>query len=227
MYSELALDGGPTIWRSIGSHGAIIAADGCADLILRDEEVFVAGPSTCWIETRADGDDGALGLRFSPGRAKTTLALDLSEISDQLVPLSDLVGREATIQARELLLRARETWPAAPDLVAVLCATAGQARPWTSLVSFHARRGTPSWKVAQLLDWSPRTFRRRMLADFGYPYLTLVRIDRAKRAQAYMRDGASPIEAAARAGYADQPHLSREFRRLVGASPGQFSTSAA
>ncbi|WP_083508726.1 helix-turn-helix domain-containing protein [Arthrobacter alpinus] len=61
-----------------------------------------------------------------------------------------------------------------------------------------------------------------MLQDFGYAYLTLARIDHAKRACALVKEGSSLIDAAAIAGYADQPHLSREFQRLVGVSPGQF-----
>lgn len=227
MYAELALGGGRTIWRSSGSVGAVIPADGCVDLILRNEEVFVAGPSTRWLETRADGDGGTLGLRLPPGEAKNFLALDLSEVSDQLAMLTDLLGRNAALQARKLMQNAWANWPDAPELAAAFGAQSSHVQPWASFVRRQARCGTPPWRVAELLDFSPRTFRRRMLEDFGYPYLTLVRIARAENARALLREGVSPAEAAALAGYADQPHLSREFRRLVGASPGQFPASSA
>lgn len=227
MYAELVIGGGRTIWRSRGSVGAVIPADGCVDLILRNEDVFVAGPSTRWIGTRADSDDGALGLRLLPGAARSVLALDLSEISDQVVLMTDLLGHKSTMQARTLLQGVRAIWPDAPELVAAFSTQSSQIRPWVAFIHGHARRGTPPWRVAELLDWSPRTFRRRMLQDFGYPYLTLTRIDRAKRTRALLKEGSSLVDAAAIAGYADQSHLSREFRRLVGVSPGQFLSSSA
>lgn len=227
MHAELALGGGHTIWHSRGSVGVVIPADGCVDLILRNEEVLVAGPSTRWIGTRDDGGDGTLGLRLPPGAARSVLTLDLSEISDQVVLMTDLLGHTATMQARTLLQGARAAWPNAPDLVAAFSTQSSQISPWAAFIHGHARRGTPPWRVAELLGCSQRTFRRRMLQDFGYPYLTLARIDRARRARALLKEGSSLIDAAALAGYADQPHLSREFRRLVGASPGQFLSSSA
>jgi AraC-like DNA-binding protein len=66
-----------------------------------------------------------------------------------------------------------------------------------------------------------------MLERFGYPYSTLARIQRVKRAQALLTSGQTLGDAAAQAGYSDQPHLTREFKRLVGATPGQFLASSA
>lgn len=227
MYTELGLVGGRAIWRSSGSPGAVIPADGCVDLILRDEEVFVAGPSTRWIETHADADGGSLGLRLPPGSSRSFLALNLNEIKDQFVSLTDLSGPKVTRQAFDLLHRVRTTWPDTPELFAPFMAQSGNEQPWASIIRDHARRGTPPGRVAGLLDWSQRTFRRRMLEEFGYPYLTLVRINRAARAGELLRIGTSPIEVAGIVGYADQSHLSREFRLLVGTSPGQFLSSSA
>lgn len=50
----------------------------------------------------------------------------------------------------------------------------------------------------------------------------LRRVLRLRRAVDLLRAGVAPAEVAARAGYADQPHLSREVRALAGRSPGQF-----
>jgi AraC-like DNA-binding protein len=54
-----------------------------------------------------------------------------------------------------------------------------------------------------------------------------VRIERARRARQLLQGDRTLADVAAAAGYADQPHLAREFRRLVGASPAQFASSAA
>ncbi len=43
-----------------------------------------------------------------------------------------------------------------------------------------------------------------------------------QRAVALVRAGVGLAEVAARAGYADQPHLSREVRALAGVSPSQL-----
>lgn len=224
MYAETLLEHGSALWTSRGSPGAVVPADGCVDLILRDDEVLVAGPSTRWIATLADGDGGSLGLRLPPGRAAGVLRLDLAEISDDLLPLRDVLRRDLAEPLRAAMLGARVGAWAAVGAVAV--ETSAEDR-WTVVTRRHATRGTPALQVAGALGLAERTFRRQMLAVFGYGYATLVRIERSRRAQALVLAGTSLIDAAAGAGYADQPHLSREFRRMVGASPGQFAASAA
>jgi AraC-like DNA-binding protein len=227
MYVEAALGQGRTIWRSAGSTGAVIPADGCVDLILRGDVLHLAGPSTTWIGTVADDENGTLGLRFPPGAAADVLRVDLAEVSDQLVLTHDLVGHHRAGRLRELLLKTSDAWPSATALLGPAALNGSSEHAWDTVIRAHARRGTSPARVAAALGWSPRTFRRRMLFGFGYPYPTLVRIERAHRARALLRGGGSLAEAAARAGYADQPHLSREFRRLVGTSPGQFASSSA
>ena len=104
MYAETLVGHGAALWSSRGSRGAVVPADGCVDLILRGDEVLVAGPSTRWIATLADGDDGSLGLRLPPGRAAGVLRLDLAEIRDELLPLRDLLGRAAAEPLRTAML---------------------------------------------------------------------------------------------------------------------------
>jgi AraC-like DNA-binding protein len=50
----------------------------------------------------------------------------------------------------------------------------------------------------------------------------LRRIGRAERAVEMLSRGVAPTEVARRAGYADQPHLTRSLRRFVGQTPGQI-----
>lgn len=221
MYAETPQPGG-TLWRSRGAASALIPADGCADVILRGDDVLVAGPSTRPLTTLPDDGAGALGFRFTPGTARGLLRIDLSDIADQLVLLDDVLGRHETAGLRARLQRARDAWPTAPSPIAP-----PPAQDWSPQVHRHACRATPAHLVASDLGWSERTFRRQVSAAFGYGYATLVRLERAHRAQALLRAGAPLADAAARAGYADQPHLSREFRRVVGVSPRQFAGSAA
>jgi AraC-like DNA-binding protein len=38
--------------------------------------------------------------------------------------------------------------------------------------------------------------------------------------------GVSPVDVAGKAGYADQPHLTRSVKRFLGQTPSQIATSA-
>lgn len=227
MYSERVLLSGEALWRSEDSAGgAVVPADGCVDLILRDGRVEVAGPSTRWLATGPDGAAGSFGFRMQPGRARLLLDLDLAAIADQLVPLDDVTDHRTAARLREAMIPL-EAGPAPIGTLATFAAQLAEASRWSDAVRRAASEATPARDAAATLSGSERSFRRRMLATFGYGYATLVRLDRAHHARSLLRSGSSIADVAASAGYADQPHLSREFRRLVGSSPAQFATSAA
>lgn len=227
MYSERVLLYGDALWRSEDSAGGVVVpADGCVDLILRDGRVEVAGPSTRWLATGPDGATGSFGFRMQPGRARLLLGLDLAAIADQLVPLEDVTDRRTAARLREAMIPL-EAGPAPIGTLAAFSTQLAEASRWSDAVRRAASEVTPARDVAATLSGSERSFRRRMLVTFGYGYATLVRLDRAHHARSLLRSGSSIAEVAAAAGYADQPHLSREFRRLVGSSPAQFAASAA
>jgi AraC-like DNA-binding protein len=46
--------------------------------------------------------------------------------------------------------------------------------------------------------------------------------ERVRRAKALLRAGRTPAEAAAEAGFSDQSHLTRHFKRLLGFTPGRY-----
>lgn len=77
--------------------------------------------------------------------------------------------------------------------------------------------------LAQLAGWSCyhliRTFRRHT----GLPphaYQNVVRVNEARR---LLRGGASIADAAAACGFYDQSHMHHMFRRIAGATPGQYA----
>ncbi|HXH36203.1 MAG TPA: helix-turn-helix domain-containing protein [Plantibacter sp.] len=227
MYSEIALPHGAAVWRSAGSGGGVIVpADGCVDLILRDGGVDVAGPSTRWLVTARDGGGGSTGLRLPPGRANQLLGTDLSLIADQLIPLEDFVVRGIAARLREAMIRL-EAGPGSNTASPPLGAELDGSSRWSDAVRRAAYEAVAAVEAAATFSGSDRTFRRRMLTSFGYGYATLVRLERARRAQRSLRSGSSITAAAAEAGFADQSHLSREFARLVGQSPAQFASSSA
>lgn len=78
---------------------------------------------------------------------------------------------------------------------------------------------SPRSGVAATAAWlglSERQLRRRCLSAFGYGPKTLQRVLRFQRPLRLARDGVPFADVAARGGFADQAHLSREVRELSG-----------
>jgi transcriptional regulator GlxA family with amidase domain len=70
--------------------------------------------------------------------------------------------------------------------------------------------------VARASGLGARQLERRFLEDVGVTPKALARIVRFQRALRGLRAGAPPAAVAAACGFADQPHLAREFRRFAG-----------
>jgi Helix-turn-helix domain len=69
---------------------------------------------------------------------------------------------------------------------------------------------------------STRSLERRVVRATGLSRGALRRIRRAQRAVELLSGGVPASEVACRAGYADQPHLTRSLRRLVGQTPAEI-----
>ena len=83
-------------------------------------------------------------------------------------------------------------------------------------------------QMAAVARLSPYHFARQFKAATGLPphqYVIARRVERAK--QLLQQDGdLSLAEIAAEAGFSDQSQFSHHFKRVVGATPGQFRKSA-
>ncbi len=70
---------------------------------------------------------------------------------------------------------------------------------------------------------SPRTLQRRFLSITGLTHGMIVQIERARRALTLLEQGGSILDAVDLAGYADQAHMTRAFRRYFGQTPAQLA----
>ncbi|HZR42187.1 MAG TPA: AraC family transcriptional regulator [Ktedonobacteraceae bacterium] len=77
--------------------------------------------------------------------------------------------------------------------------------------------------AGQPTDISLRTVRRRFLFATGLTHKTIEQIERANQAVALLEQGASLLEAAYQAGYADQSHMTRSLRHFIGQTPAQIA----
>jgi AraC-like DNA-binding protein len=71
-------------------------------------------------------------------------------------------------------------------------------------------------------DLSPRSVQRRFLRATGLTHGALCQIERARHASALLAQGVSILDTVELAGYADQPHLTRSLKRLLGQTPAQL-----
>ncbi|MGW7103945.1 AraC family transcriptional regulator [Streptomyces sp. NPDC054838] len=78
-------------------------------------------------------------------------------------------------------------------------------------------------EAARLLHAHPTHLVRAFSSAFGiapHQYVTSRRVDLARR---LLLDGQPPGEVAAAAGFYDQSHLTRHFKRVVGTTPGRYA----
>ena len=66
---------------------------------------------------------------------------------------------------------------------------------------------------------------RSFRAEVGLPPYAWLAQHRVARARVLLERGCRPAEAAALTGFADQAHLTRWFRRVVGVTPGAYRNS--
>jgi AraC-like DNA-binding protein len=73
---------------------------------------------------------------------------------------------------------------------------------------------------------SRRSVERRVRRITGLTLGTIRQIERATKAAELLDRGATILDAVARAGYADQAHLTRSLKRFVGQTPAQIASDA-
>ncbi|GAB3808393.1 helix-turn-helix domain-containing protein [Micromonospora zhanjiangensis] len=240
---------GAVLWHSVRPVGAAptrVLPDGCIDLIWSSETgLLVAGPDTTAQLAAGPTGERYVGLRLPPGTGPAVLGVPADRLRDQRLPLAALWSERL---ARELTARAFDgSTPAAPGtavpdaatplpgtvtaeaaaVAAVLEAVAadrlreaGGPDPAAALLTRRLGAGRPVAAVAVELGVGARQLHRRSQVLFGYGPKTLARILRLRRALALARTGLPAAEVAARTGYADQPHLSRDIRDLAGVPLG-------
>jgi len=214
-----------------------VLPDGCMDLVWTGGRLLVAGPDTAPHPARLDPGAPTVGLRFAPGMLPDLLGVPAAALRDQRVPLSDLHPRVGPSVRASRGLRASESRrgcdPAAAlldgvtDVALTLLTIAGKPPdPSTRELAARIGAGDGVEATADALGCTSRTLHRRCLTEFGYGPSVLRRVLRFRRASELLHAGVAPAEVAAVAGYADQPHLSREVRALAGVAPRQLASGA-
>ncbi|WP_324194321.1 helix-turn-helix domain-containing protein [Nocardia blacklockiae] len=209
--------------RSIGGGvDSPVLPDGCMDVLWLGERLVVAGPDTRGYVATASAGGRVAGIRFFPGTAPALLGVPAHELLDRRVPLAELwsVGRVRKLTA--LVAAAPDPVRGLEELARRRAAETGPADPLLNHVVRRLAAGHPVADIADEAELGVRKLHRMSLSAFGYGPKMLARVLRLQRALTLARGGTPFAETAARAGYADQAHLSREVRELAGKPLGQL-----
>ena len=199
---------------------------------LHTRPVFLPQP------TGADGTGSATGtmlqcgiqLAVHPLAARALFGMPASELTREVLELDEVVGRPGDG------LRQRLTGPIAPGIAARMVsewidqrmARASAGHPsaelqhaWRLIVRSGGRRRIGD--VARDVGWSRRHLTARMRAEIGLGAKDLARVTRFQLARSMLVSARTPlVRIAADCGYADQSHLTAEWREFAGCTPGQW-----
>ncbi|MER5727357.1 AraC family transcriptional regulator [Streptomyces sp. NPDC002138] len=185
------------------------------------------GPRVC----DHPGGQEAIRLELTPLGAFRLFALPMSELTDRVVELRDVLGPEAGILVERLA--ATSDWGARFDLLdrALSARLERGPRPapevsqaWRLL----ARAGgvIPVSRIAAEVGWSQGYLTRRFTEQVGLTPKMSARVLRFHRAARLLSHaGANPTTVTAACGFYDQAHLNREFRALADTTPGQVAAA--
>jgi len=194
----------------------------------------VIGPRTRpLVDVLAPGTT-VVGVRFHPSQASSLLGVPASELVDLVVDPEALWGRSAAALGETVDAAAapESALAALEEHLALRIMGGSTPDPLVAEMVRQLRWGTGDvGSIRSRLYISERQLRRRCLSEVGLSPKALHRALRFQRflamAQHAIAHGRAPTEIglamlAAEAGYADQPHLSRECLRLTGLSPRAF-----
>lgn len=210
-----------------GAPSMPVVPDGCADIILCDNRPPVlVGPDTMARVPQLAVGTVTVGLRFRPGALRGMLGFSAEQLVDRSIRLEQLGAEGGALHQRlvdggtpDQRLSLLEHWVRSKvnlgtgDL-GVLDACRRLARPNSDLA-----------EIATQLGWSTRKLRREFLATCGYGPKTMQRILRVQQASRLAHRIRSPLrlsDLAARSGFSDQAHMTREFRAITGSTPATF-----
>lgn len=194
---------------------------------------FVVGELTRFLLLRPVGRIEIMGVRFKPGGAYRFLPFPLDSLTDNSIPSADVWGpqgtwlEESVLEAssdaqrqqlvEEFLLRRSERTTSRPRFEAAI----GEIIRTRGQVRVHDLAGQVGLSSRQL----EREFRSRV----GLSPKSLARIMRFQNLLRLVGEGALREWAylALEGGYADQPHMVREFREFAGHSPAERQITVA
>jgi AraC-like DNA-binding protein len=196
-------------------------------------DTLVGGLHTTPAMIRHDGNQHGIQLQVTPAGSRALFRMPAAELASTVVPLDQVWGRLA-VELYDRLATAPD-WPARfavldGVLLRVVSTTAELptgARPeaaaaFRRLAAMHGLLDVAT--LADGIGWSRRHLTEQFSAEYGVGPKALARVLRFERARWMLVQPDHPSLAlvAATCGYADQAHMTREWKALAGASPAAW-----
>jgi AraC-like DNA-binding protein len=187
---------------------------------------FAAGLHAGPVVIDSFGRSCCVQVNFTPLGARRFLGLPMSELTDRMVTLDEILGTWG--RRLRQMLGEQADWHRRLDLAEQLVTERlMQAPPPSAEVAWALDKIVASGgrstvtSIASEIGWSRKHLAQRFADQAGLGPKAVARIVRFTRAAglASRVDGPGWAEIAAECGYADQAHLVREFRALAGATP--------
>lgn len=203
--------------------------------------VFVTGLATGAWTRELRGDGCVLGVKFRAGGFRPFVTGPMRALTDQVLPLRDVLGPVVDSFVAEAMVHVRAGDPASVVPVAERLFNSLPSGERSLPVAVSAvvewvvaatEAGAPSMRVGALAEALGVTVRQlqRVFADVVGVSPKWV-IDRARILEAGERVRRDPgvrlADLAAELGFADQAHLTRSFAAAVGQTPARYATKLA
>jgi AraC-like DNA-binding protein len=218
-------------WLSLNNDAPVYTAlpDGCVDLVLEvasnDYGAWIYGSTTRPTDIVCSHGTHYLGIRFKPGQSRHFIDANACELTDARAELRSLMSFPAEMIATRIAAGALFS-----NLDEALTANLSRSPPEVSLIDHviqfvQARHGLVAIEaVARHFGKSRRQLERTFSQVVGVPlkfFCTLARLHRAARL--ISQPSRRPLTTiAGDAGYSDQAHMTRDFRRLAGVTPARL-----
>ncbi|GAB2805591.1 helix-turn-helix domain-containing protein [Streptomyces sp. NPDC054796] len=177
------------------------------------------------------GGQEAIRLELTPIGAYRLFALPMSELTNRVVELDDVLGPGSRLLVERLA--ETEDWTTRFDLLDRALLARLEQGPDPAPEVRHAWRllvgagGTvPVSRIAAEVGWSQSYLVRRFTQQIGLAPKAAARVLRFHRAVGLLTaQDTHPTAVAAACGFYDQAHLNREFRALAETTPGQVAAA--
>lgn len=227
-----------------------VVPDGCMEMIFHygdpfsyskrenQDEIqpssFLGGQINRCLTITPTGDVGLIGVRFHPYGAAALLSLPMGELAGETIDLVDIVGNKAKELSEQIALaqERQNRILLIEGLLMKLYSDRIQADLLVEEAVFRVlnlKQETTVSELAKSLFISQRHLSRRFRHHVGLTiksFYNIHRFQRLLRSISEHAEGSSSLtNAAYSAGYYDQSHLIKDFRRYTGTNPSEYLSS--
>jgi AraC-like DNA-binding protein len=171
---------------------------------------FVAGPADRCDVVDQRGDIDCVDVQLTPLGAYQLFGMPMSELTNEVVDLTELATLSPYRLDRDLLRLAADGPTPAREVAWV----------WQRLVA--AGGNVPISTLAAEVGWSRRHLVNRFRAQVGLPPKTVARILRFEELLRRLPTATRVADVATACGYYDQAHMNRDFREFAGTTPSAY-----